>query len=152
MTSRWLNGYFPIPFWQIQIASAFLFIFICKPESRLPKGKFRYILFEVINENETQHQFNSTHKFWENVWMREEFIKKLGYFSIESTHDPYFPTVAVNQKGLRKSVSGMKFENYSKQINSIRETKIFGQLPEKKHKQYRFLIKKNEMKCLNLPK
>ena len=54
--------------------------------------------------------------------------KKLGYFSIENIDDPYLVIVAVKpkeyfeqfesdnvkkkHKGLRKSASGMEFENY----------------------------------------
>ena len=39
----------------------------------------------------------------------------------------------------------MELENYSKQINSLKEIKTFGQLPVEKQKQKRFTIKNNEM-------
>ena len=38
-------------------------IFICRPESNLPDGKFRDVLFEVIKENETLHRLDTSHKF-----------------------------------------------------------------------------------------
>ena len=39
----------------------------------------------------------------------------------------------------------MELENYSKQINSLKEIKTFGQLPVEKQKQKRFTIKNNKM-------
>ena len=50
-----------------------------------------------------------------------------------------------NYKGLRKGAQGMKFENYSRRINSIKEIETFGQLTHEKQKQKRFLIKNNEI-------
>lgn len=44
-----------------------------------------------------------------------------------------------NYKGPRKGAQRMKFENYSRRINSIKEIETFGQ------KQKRFLIKNNEI-------
>ena len=59
------------------------FIFICKPESSLPDGKFRDVLFEVIKENEILHQLDMSHKFWEKFSARDDSLKKkLGYYSI----------------------------------------------------------------------
>ena len=99
------------------------FIFICRPESNLPDGKFKDVLFEVIKENEILHRCNASHKFWEK--------KKLRYCSIKIINHPCVVTIAVNpkeyfekfeseniskkHKGLRKGAKGMKFENYSKQ-------------------------------------
>ena len=100
--------------------------------------KFREVLFEVIGENEILHQFDMSHKFWEKLSARDESLnRKLGYYSTENIYDPCFITIAVNpkeyfekfeseninkkHKGLRKGTQGMEFENYSRQINSIKE-------------------------------
>ena len=59
------------------------FIFICKPESSWPDGKFRDVLFEVIKENETLHRLDMSHKFCEKFSARDDSLKKkLGYYSI----------------------------------------------------------------------
>ena len=135
------------------------FIFICKVKSDLPDSKFRDVLFEMIVENEILHRFDTSHEFWENYSARNKSLKKkLGYFSIENINDPCMVTVAVNlkeyfetfksenvnqkHKGPRKGAVGMEFENYSKQINSIKEVETFGQLSLEKQKQNRFTIKK----------
>ena len=39
----------------------------------------------------------------------------------------------------------MYFENYSKRINSNKNTETFGQLPLEKQKQDRFMVKKNKL-------
>lgn len=39
----------------------------------------------------------------------------------------------------------MYFENYSKRINSKKNTETFGQLPLEKQKQDRFMVKKNKL-------
>ena len=75
------------------------FIFISKPESSLPDGKFRDVLFEVIKEHGILHWFDTSHKLWENFSARDESLKKkLGYFSIKKIDDPCVVTVAVNPK------------------------------------------------------
>ena len=48
-------------------------------------------------------------------------------------------------KGLRKGAKGMEFENYSKQINSIKKIETFSQLTQENQKQNRFSIKRDEM-------
>ena len=94
-------------------------------------------------------------------WETNPLKKKLDYFNVENIDDSCLATVVVNpkeyfeafesqnvnkkHKGLRKGGLGMVFENYSKRINSIKKFETFGQLPQKKSKQNRFLIKKNEM-------
>ena len=45
-------------------------------------------------------------------------------------------------KGLRKGAKGMELENYSQQINLIKEIETFGQVTQEKQKQNRYLIKK----------
>ena len=138
------------------------FIFICKPESSLPDGKFRDVLFEVIKENEILHRFDTSHKFLERFLVKDECLKKkLGYYSTENIDHPSIVTIAVNpreyfekfesenvnkkHKVLRKGAKGMEFENYSKRINSIKETETFGQTTQENQKQNRFSIKRNEM-------
>ena len=37
------------------------FIFFCRPESNLPDGKFRDVLFEVMKENDILHRFDTSH-------------------------------------------------------------------------------------------
>ena len=106
------------------------FNLICKPESNLPGENFRDLLFEVIGENESLHWFDTSRKFCEKVSGRDKSLKK-------KLDDPCFITIAVNpkeyfekfeseninkkHKGLRKGTQGMEFENYSRQINSIKE-------------------------------
>ena len=128
----------------MQIAFVYFSFFICKSESSLPDGKFRDVLFEVTKENEILHRFDMSHKFWEKLSVRDESLeKKVGYYIIQNIDDTCVVTIAVNpkeyfekfeseninkkHKGLRKSAGGMEFENYSKQINSIKEIKTFGQ-------------------------
>ena len=52
------------------------FIFICRPESNLPDGKFRDVLFEVIRENENLHRFDKSHKFLEKFSVGDEPLKR----------------------------------------------------------------------------
>ena len=81
----------------------------------------------------------------------ENLKKRLGCFSIENIDDPCVFTVSVNpedyfedfksqsvnkkHKGLRQGASGMEFEDYTKEINSIKEIETFGQVPKEKQKQ-----------------
>ena len=128
----------------------------------MPDGKFRDALFEIIKENEILHPFDTSHKFWEKFSVTDESLKeKLGYYSIGSIDDLCTVTIAVNpkeyfeefeseninkkHKGLRKGAKGMEFENYSKQINSIKEIETFSQLTQENQKQNRFSIKRDEM-------
>ena len=126
-------------------------IFICKPESSLAHAKFSSVLFEVVVENETLHRFDTSHEFWERYSMRNVSLKKkLGSFSIENIGEPCMTTVAVNPKeyietfiseyvnkkheGIRKDAPGIKFENYSRRINSIAETETDNYLLKNKSK------------------
>ena len=52
------------------------FILICKPENSLVDDKFRDILFEMIEENEILHRFDTSHKFWEKFSVRDESLNK----------------------------------------------------------------------------
>lgn len=91
-------------------------------------------------------------KFGKNFSARDEPLRKnLGYFSIKNIDDPWFVTVTVHSKeyfeafesenmnqkhkSLRKGAKGMKFENCSKRISSIREIETFSQLPLEKQKE-----------------
>ena len=138
------------------------FIFIRKPENSFPDDKFRGILFKVIKENEILHRFDTSHKFWEKFSARDESLKKkLGYYSIENSDDPFLVTIAVNPKeylekfeseninkkpkGLRKGAKGIESENYSKRINSIKQNETFSRLSQEKQKLNRFTITSNEM-------
>lgn len=52
----------------------------------------------------------------------------------------------INKKqGLRQDARCMKFENYAKRINAIKEIEIFHQNQPEKQKQSRFAIEENEM-------
>ena len=105
------------------------FIFICKPSCNIQNEKFYNVLFEVITNNEGLNRFDTSQEFWDRFNVRNANLrKKLGYFSIENIDDPYLVIVAVKpkeyfeqfesdnvkkkHKGLRKSASGMEFENY----------------------------------------
>ena len=61
----------------------------------------------------------------------KEYFEKLESENINKKH-----------KGLRKGAKRMEFENYSKQIHSIKEIETFGQLTQENHRQIRFSIKK----------
>ena len=76
-----------------------VFIFIQKPESNLPDGKFRNVLLEITKENEILHRFDMSHKFWKIFSVRDESLKKKrGYYSIENIDDPCVVAIAVNPK------------------------------------------------------
>lgn len=75
------------------------FIFICKPESSLPYGRFGDVFFEVKKENEIFHWVNTSNKFWEKVSVRDECLKKkLGNYSIENSYNPHVVTIVANLK------------------------------------------------------
>ena len=138
------------------------FIFTCNPSFNVPNENFFNVLFEVIINSKILNRFNTSHKFWDGFNVRNTNLRKtLGYFAIENIDNPCFVTAAVStkeyfeqfesdnvnkkHKWLRKGVSGMEFENYSRRINSVYEIESFGQTINEKLSQFRFSVKKNEM-------
>ena len=67
--------------------------------------------------------------------------------AVQKEYFEQFESGNVNKKhkGLRKGVSGMEFENYSRRINSVYEIESFGQTINEKLSQFRFSVKKKEM-------
>ena len=155
-----IESIFPYSVLTDTVSICIFFIFTCNPSFNVPNENFFNVLFEVIINNKVLNRFNTFHKFWDGFNVRNTNLRKtLGYFAIENIGNPCFVTAVqkeyfeqfesgnVNKKhkGLRKGVSGMEFENYSRRINSVYEIESFGQTINEKLSQFRFSVKKKEM-------
>ena len=117
-------------------STALKFIFISEPNSEIPESKFRDIIFEIVTSSQIYKRFDSSHEFWDIFGAREvQKKKKLGYYEIENIDNPWIWTLAVNpkeylelfkdkninkkHKGIKKSSSGLGFENFAQRIGSL---------------------------------